>query len=216
MGEYATTPDGTTIKMGTAERMFGLRITDVFDVTPDRHSLNPAHVAEHLVFRFPFPDEDGKITTGYGHHDRAQIAPGQAAPPEAITHRSVQFKSPDHRPGFLVNLPCPEGPQPENGPLIHRNGYVPGVRIVGQRIWNGHVALVAACGGCGAKYRYEELEDVEPLLASILDATANLRRQAKAYDAQGDADYAARWETIAARIREGYENPPAWVTERHP
>lgn len=58
MGEYAIRKsDGERIKIGTCESMYYLRYEDRHKVSPEPHSLDPAHT-EGLHWRLPVPEED--------------------------------------------------------------------------------------------------------------------------------------------------------------
>ena len=88
------------------------------------------------------------------------------------------------------------------GIKIHRNGGLQGVKIVQQRVWNGHLALVADCAVCGSRYRYPELDDAEDLLTAI-DHLAD-RYANSPFERERDETRAVFWRTIADRVRAGY------------
>lgn len=58
MGEYALY-EGERIKIGSCEEMFWLRAEQADLVTPVAGSVDPVKHRGKLLFRFPFPDEDG-------------------------------------------------------------------------------------------------------------------------------------------------------------
>jgi len=64
MGEYALY-EGQQVKIGTCEHMFGLRAAQLSQVTQAPGGINLDVARDALLFRFPFPDEDG---TPPGHY----------------------------------------------------------------------------------------------------------------------------------------------------
>lgn len=216
MGEYAVSKAGVEFKVGTCESAWGLRLEHAPEVTPRTYSVDPVRRANALLFRFPFPDEDGKQPGEYGQEDWNRSYPAWGATvPEGVEHSSIQLvRSYPRQGGYNVSLPCPNSAEGKAATAykMHANGAGAEVRITAQRIWNGHVAVVAECGGCGAAYRYPELSDAADLLAALETAAANVDRPSP----QRDERQAAYLRTMAERIREGYTNPPAWVTDLFP
>jgi hypothetical protein len=201
MGEYAR-HNGERIKIGTCEDMYYLRADQARIVIPERGNVDPIADAAGIRFRFPFPDEDSKRPGDFDDHDRGIALYGLAVP-EGVDHGHVQFVS---SRGFNVCLPCPESPEGKAFPhTIHRNGYPGPVRIVQQRVWEGHLALVLECGGCAHRWRCPELSDAGDVVTVLLDQAERTRRQ-------DERDSRADWyQEIAARIVKGYTDPPAWV-----
>jgi hypothetical protein len=202
MGEYANYC-GQRIKIGTCESMYYLRPDQAQKVEAEPHSVDPIRDAAHLLFRFPFPDED-HIAPGAFEHVERSVAVRGVLVPEGVEHGRVQFIA----PGYNTMLPCPEGNEirklGDAGPTIHRNGFPGAVRIVQQRLWKGHLALVCACGGCKNHYRYPLLADAAPVVAACR-AEAELQRVRDSLSAEW-------WNTVADRIVAGYTEPNLFTT----
>lgn len=207
MGEYATY-NGQHIKIGTCESMYYLRADQAQKVTPEAGSVDPVRDAEHIRFRFPFPDEDTIRPGGFEEYGRTVHVPGLTAPAGA-DHYTVQFRADN---GYLASLPCPES-DTETSYTVHRNGYGGAVGIAQQRVWEGRLVLVAQCRGCGAAWRYPDAADVLPVLESLADLASEERREGNRYGSETRAQW---WDTIASRISEGYTSPPAWVDAMSP
>lgn len=197
MGEYATRlSDKQNIKIGTCEDMLYLRADQVHLIEGQRGSFDPRDpkIAKALRFRFPFPNEDD-VPPGAFDDPFLGMSLQEVEVPEGVEHTQVQFSN---RRGLLVNLPCPESKEcKESGLRVHYNGYSGKVRIVQQRLWGGHLALVCECGSCGAKYRLPTLEDARP----ILDVLADKSR---------DKSTREYYQLIADRIVAGYTAPNYW------
>lgn len=188
MGEYAK-HNGAQVKIGTCEDMYYLRADQRFQVTPESGSVNPD--TPGLRYRFPWPDEDG-IAPGGGFHDkdyeRSVWIPG-ATMPEGVDHYSVQFRA---TAGYLVSLPCPEGPDALEHLTVHRNGFAGAVHLVRQKLLeDGRLVPVLKCGGCGALWRVEDRAGIEEL-ATLLRSV-------------GDRRGGTFWHTIADRMLAGAE-----------
>lgn len=207
MGEYALY-NGQRVKIGTCEDMYYLRADQARLVAHERGNVNPAADDDRAVirFRFPWPDEDTVEPGAFDPYDRGMFA-HRVTPPAGVEHHSVQFSAPA---GYLVSLPCPEG-QPGvthgmstkvDGLTVHRNGFGGSVRIVQQGYRNGHLALICACGGCGARYNVPTWELAEPIVVAVR-AEADRR----AFDAEraGRTDGQVAWyHAVADRIAAGY------------
>jgi hypothetical protein len=221
MGEYATrTTDGERVKIGTCEDMYYLRADQATLVrATEDDQTDPIRYAAELRFRFPFPDEDAVGPGGF--LDPFRSLPVYVDELPAFDHSTVQFTA---RVGYIMSIPCPESAEGQalaktlpHG--IGKNGWRGGTaRIVQQRVWDGALALVAACAGCDAKYRLETFEMAQPYIVACRShadelehlATVDPRRNGitpRAWDAQ-----ITYWHTVADRIAAGYTNPPAWVT----
>jgi hypothetical protein len=212
MGEYAKFK-GKQIKIGTCESMYYLRADQAASVTPEHGSVNPVRDAEHIRFRFPFPDEDGTEPGDFDPFERSIAVHGITAP-EGVDHYSVQFSA---RAGYLTSLPCPEskdagrvllvkGENPFVEITVHRNGFAGAVGICQQRVWEGHLALVCRCGGCGSLWRYPTLADVEPIIVACR-SEADLAAK-KSYPP--DPSRAKWWHELADRIAAGYTQALPW------
>jgi hypothetical protein len=189
MGENALY-NGQQVKIGTCENMYYLRADQAHLVKPLRGNVNPVKDAAEIRFRFPFPGEDDVEPGGFDNAFATFPVAGLKVP-EGVSHSTVQFKAEN---GYLLSLPCPEGPDAPEG--VHRNGYTGAVKIVQQRVLDGMLVLVCKCGGCGALYRAPTLEDAQPVIDSLR--------------AQADGNYGhPTYRVIADRIEAGYTDPPA-------
>lgn len=167
MGEYAKY-NGKEIKIGTCEDMYYLRYDQRNLVRPLPGNLDPRdkNIQDIIRFRFPWPDEDNSEPGGQG----ADFDPFRSFPihdvaaPEDVDHTTVQFKASN---GYLVSLPCPEGPKKIDGLTIHKNGYGGAVHLVQNRVKNGKLVPVFKCGGCGCMWRVEDEDDLAPYLAAL-------------------------------------------------
>ena len=204
MGEYAKF-NGERVKIGTCEDMYYLRADQRHLIETERGNVDVFEDAAAIRFRFPFPDEDHIQPGTFEDYGRAIPVHGLTVPDE-VEHHSIQYHN-DR--GFLVSLPCPESKEPQPA-QIHRNGYAGAVRIVQQRFWNGLLVLVCECGGCGVKYRYETLEQAQPVIdacrAEAME-TGPERWNKGSYGADHpriDESRTKWWRTIADRIEAGY------------
>ncbi len=163
MGENAK-HCGRRIKIGTCVDLYYLRAGQARSVEQVAGSLDPAdpRTQRHIRFRFPWPDEDAVPPGGFENFDRGLAV--HASPPEDLEHGLVQFKA---QPGYLVSLPCPEGPQADRAPKIHRNGFPGNIRVVQQAYRKGVLVVVCACSGCGRKYSLATLEDAQPVIDAV-------------------------------------------------
>jgi len=193
MGEYAEYK-GERIKIGTCEDMYYLRADQAHLVKPLSGNVSPASVEDQktIRFRFPWPSEDGIEPGAFGDYSKGRTF-YDLKPPEGVEHYTIQFSAPQ---GYLVSLPCPEGPEATHGLRVHRNGWPGAVSVVQQAYRGGVLALICRCA-CGAAYNLPTLEDAQPVIdACLREAEKN----------KGDrASYAAEYLEIAKRIRAGYE-----------
>jgi hypothetical protein len=202
MGEYAL-HNGERIKIGTCEDMYYLRADQAEQVRAEEGNVDPVRDAAGIRFRFPFPDEDALEPGTFA--DPFRSLPVYIDELPEFDHYSVQFTA---RVGYIMSIPCPES---EAGKAlaktlpygIGKNGWRGGTaRIVQQRVWDGGLALVAACAGCDAKYRLETLEMAEPYVVAC-------RSEADKAEQRGSSG--TFWHQVADRIVAGYTNPPAWL-----
>ena len=212
VGEYARRKsDGAEVKIGTCENMYYLRADQVRQVEAIPNSLDPndPETQRSIRFRFPWPDEDGRLPGEYdSDFDRAIAAPGATAPLD-VDHGTVQFIA---QAGYNVCLPCPESRDADwlrllkpDGPTpvaIHRNGFPGAVLLVQQkRLADGRLVPVCRCGGCGYPYRIEEPAEIEALALSFRKE-ADSREQMGKRHGTGEADRKF-WDAIADRVLEG-------------
>lgn len=193
MGEFARY-NGIEIKIGTCEEMYYLRADQADKVTALSGNIDPVGDAEQLRFRFPFPDEDSVSPGEFEDAFRGLTVPGLPALGLDFEHSTVQFTNPT---GYLVSLPCPEGPQADHGLKVHRNGFAGAVKIVQQRKLDGKLVLICECAGCGGKFRLPTLQDAAPVVKACL-TEARLARE------RGSQTSSAFWLTVAERIMTGY------------
>ena len=205
MGEYAQY-NGNEIKIGTWGNMYYLRFDQVGKVYPLPNNLDPRakDILEVIRFRFPFPEEDN-IEPGAFENYQKSLGISGVEPPEEINHYSIQFSN--HR-GLLVSLPCPESKEgKETGYSIGYNGYAGKVRITQQAVRGGKLVLVCECGSCGSAYNLPEIEDVWPILDALSKYVGYAIRDK-------DKSREAYYNKIIDRIKDGYINPPAWITNK--
>lgn len=203
MGEYATdTMTGERVKIGTCEDLLYLRHDQLDRVAArDRSESAPREHLDVYRFRFPWPDEDG---TAPGQFDNPFRSLGVHVDPcQQIEHRTRQFKGDG---GYLVMLPCPEARADETPATFQHNGYQGPVKITGQAVRNGNLALICECNGCGATYHLPTWEDAAPVVLALVErALEELKRPTP------DESRAKWYRTIADRIRAGYKDAPAEV-----
>jgi hypothetical protein len=208
MGEYAQY-NGQDVKIGTCESMYYLR-------ADQRHLIEGYTFDGGDRFRFPFPDEDEIAPGQFVDHDRGVRIPGWSLPAEWEGHGGVQFKA---EPGYLLYVPCPEGQEfveLDIAEKIGRNGWHGGAMLKQQRVFDGRLVSVVACGSCGALWRLETIEDALPVIVAFR-AEAERQEWRRGYDFDtGEYLDEYAWEdvhaeqaktnllTIAARIEAGY------------
>lgn len=196
MGEYAKVKGtGERVKIGTCEDMYYLRADQRHQVWAQPGNVNPVADVDSIRFRFPFPDEDHYAPGEFGNHDQSVTVWG-ATLPDGWEHGNVQFSA---RNGYLVSLPCPEGPS-EHGFKIHRNGYGGAVKIVQQRAWDSYWVTVVQCGGCGHAFRLETFEMAQEIICEPLEAEAEIAET----QYQPRPAHAAYLREIVRRVRAGY------------
>jgi hypothetical protein len=135
MGEYARrVSDGSEVKIGTCEEMLYLRFSDrsKVSVVPGNVNVNDDSMAGQLLFRLPFPDENGVEPGDYlkafrqvrlwrEREDRRGY--DDFTEPELIEQPGIMQLT--HESGLLLNLPCYHGMQ------------LPNVVKPMQAFWNG-------------------------------------------------------------------------------
>ena len=209
MAEYK----GERIKIGTCEQMYYLRADQVHLVNPLPGSVNPRlrKQAEHLRFRFPFPQEDTREPGTFEDYDYGLGVSGLEPPEDDEIHTFLQLsRNYPISGGILLSIPCPESAKGKANPLgVHYNGYSGKVQIHSQRLVEGRLCLVAACGSCGGLYRYSTLEEV----ATVLACCAQQVEAAENQYPQKDQHRARFWGEVSDRIVAGYTAPNYWTPQ---
>jgi hypothetical protein len=209
MGEYAKVKGtGESVKIGTCESMYYLRADQVRQVWHEHGNVDPARDTASLLYRFPFPREDGESPGGF---DSAWPSFRLHVPIPDIEHGLTQFTAGNGN-GYLVSLPCPESApvtQPgarvlENGLRIGLNGYGGSVNLVAQRVLGDRLVAVGECRGCGRLFRWPTIEDVQPVLDELERKAEEQQRTAERNNTPGNADVAREYVEIARRIVAGY------------
>jgi len=214
MGEYANlVGSGGEIKIGTCENMYYLRYDQRRQIWPIRGSLNPAdpETQREIRFRFPWPDEDNNAPGDFDDPMR-KLRVNVTHPPE-VEHSTIQFVA--RAEGYLVSLPCPEGPDAET--RVNRNGFAGPAFLTQQRVWEGRLVGVLQCT-CGIAYRLPTLDDAQPVIDDIRRQASNIRRDSAGVHhlnadrgeiLAGDEQNAQRLDTIAERLAAGYDDHAA-------
>lgn len=165
MGEYAKRlSDGQDVKIGTCESMYYLRYDQRQKVGAQRGNVDPNSLdALNIRFRFPFPDEDQVEPGEFENYGRSIQVPGYAAAKD-VDHGLVQFSA---QAGYLVSLPCPEGPS-SHGFKVHRNGFSGAVKMAQQKLLaDGRVVPILECGGCGSAWRVEDDAEIQAIAVAF-------------------------------------------------
>ena len=105
--------------------MYYLRFCDRFKVTPLDGNVNPQEEEQPLLFRPPFPEEDGIKPGGYEPFKGYPLMGFN--PKEDLTPGLIQAT---HECGLLINVPCHHGlllPEVDNSSRVafHWNGKSP-------------------------------------------------------------------------------------------
>jgi len=164
MGEYAKY-HGDEIKIGTCEDMYYLTHRDRAKVSALRGNVDPVADVHALRFRFPWPDEDHIEPGGpYESFGRAVAVPASFDLGElrgSFDHHTVQFVA---REGYMLSLPCPEGPTP---PDVTRNGFAGALFLTAQKdvIGVGLVPILRCA--CGALMRLQDRASIEALAVAF-------------------------------------------------
>lgn len=217
MGEYSIRKsDGENIKIGTCENMYYLRADQAHLVQATSGNVDPIKDASEIRFRFPWPDEDNVAPGEFDQYDR-RLGLYDVELAQGFEHGRVQFTA----PGYNVTVPCPEdeeGPASDHGLTFKRNGHPGKVQIVQQKYVGDLLVLVCACGGCGARYRLQTLEDAKPVISAVRKLAERARheerlrqnREAAGIKEPASVDLAGAWfDTVADRIEAGYSPQPA-------
>ncbi|MFH1739627.1 MAG: hypothetical protein ABIH23_11515 [bacterium] len=153
MGEYAhRNRDGASIKIGTCEDMYYLRLEDREAVTPDKGS------SFGLRWRLPFPDEDNILPGEYDDYNRGESM-GHYQPQGELLECAisepgiVQAKTPH---GLLVNIKCYHGlklPANSDDATFFWNGKGNFPELASIREDKGEYWPVVRCAECGHQWR---------------------------------------------------------------
>ena len=102
MGEYGIRKsDGESIKIGTCNNMYYLRLEDKNKVTPEQGS----HFGE--IWRLPLPKEDGILPGSYDSHIASYDLIDFNA--ESIQESDTGIIQLSHESGLLINVTCYHG-----------------------------------------------------------------------------------------------------------
>ena len=205
MGEFAQFGH-ERIKIGTCENMYYLRFSQrsMVSALPGNVNVN-SEDALQIRFRFPWPDEDDVQPGAFKDYDRSVVVPDMKAP-AGVEHHTIQFSAAQQQ-GYLVSLPCPEGPDIEpTGLRVHRNGFAGPVRLVQQKLLaDGRLVPVCKCSGCGSLWRLEEDAEIRALTDAFIEEGDRRHKDSWHDGPNGEKLYCGRdwWHKIAARILEG-------------
>lgn len=187
MGESAKF-NGEEIKIGTCEDMYYLRLDQRWQVRHISGNVDVLAQATELRFRFPWPDEDRVLPGSFERYDRSVAVWGYAMP-DGVNHGTVQFRA---DAGYLLSIPCPESPMGKSWPQVHRNGFRGAVLLTQVKLLaDGRVVPVLECGGCGAKWREENPDEIVKLARYFREEGDAKRRKS------GDGRW---WTSIAERL----------------
>lgn len=180
MGEYAKRKsDGQEIKIGTCESMYYLRADQRDAVEAMPGNVHPIDDAEHVRFRFPFPDEDKVLPGEFANYDRGVIVPHLLT--NTLRALGVDF---DHRPV--------DG----RGCMALR-----GVEVVQQRKVAGKLIVVCRCVECGALFRLPTVELAAPVIKAFMAAARQDLSHAKRTRDFSFVDFCT---AMAERVLAGY------------
>lgn len=187
MGEFAKY-NGSSVKIGTCERMYYLRWDDRHRVSPEEHSVNPATQAG-LFFRLPFPDEDG-IQPGGAYKDYQRgYRMGDWEPDDFADYPASSMQVSHPESGLVLNVPCHHGAKlPEVGPEIHVfwNGKNHALELCAVKAMpGGTLRPVYRCRFCGAMWSC----DWEDILL-YCGSDPEMLRRLKQYATVGDIEKA--------------------------
>ena len=156
MGEYATRKDNTQIKIGTCESMYYVRYEDFKNLRDITCGSNP----EGLIFRLPFPDEDGIGIGEYEDYKRGlDLIDWQ---PEGLEPGLFQMT---HSCGLLCNVTCHHGlkkPEDSQNVKFHWNGktnvnfQLSGIKYVGKNQFRA----VFDCKWCNRAWSTDEWDAI--------------------------------------------------------
>jgi len=179
-----------------------LRASQVRQVTKARHSINLKEYGDKVLYRFPFPNEDGIPPGGFDELNGYAVY-GVEVPEDDDGHYSIQFLSNKACvSGMMACLPCPKSAEGKTFPIkVSFNGFCGGdAQVKYQRIWEGKLATVIACPCCGGDYRLETLDEALPIIDAILKTVPEYRKN-------GRHENAKIAEEMARRITAGYTDP---------
>lgn len=202
MGEYAIRrADRRRVKIGTLDRLTGLRLDQRDQVRPEPGSVDvsgPAAVGR--LFRFPWPDEDN-VRPGAFSYDGGMPIPGATAP-GSLRHLPVRFEA----LGYVVALPCPESLPGlrlwDGGPQVHTRVVGCAVILSAQALLSdGRAVPVCTCRPCGAWWALQTPREVDELVRLLTEKAEGHRAQPRGLVAALYAEEVAR-RVIAGAVRE--------------
>lgn len=200
MGEFAKY-GASRIKIGTCEDMLYLRWDQRHLVRAESGNVDVMNAEDlnTIRFRFPWPDEDGTAPGTFDRPDRS-VRVENVPFPDGMEHGTVQLRN--EAAGYLVNLPCPEGPGPHpipqegrGTPMLFRNGFKGRVMLKQQAVRDGKLVSIFECGGCGHAFRVMCLPALE-------EALAWMRSRVKGPGVNSEPD--DWYRKIADRVEAGY------------
>jgi hypothetical protein len=153
MGEYAKF-SGESVKIGTCEEMYYLRLNQrrLVEHEDGNVDVNGPEVYE-LRFRFPWPDEDAVEPGGFQQYERA-VDVGDYQPPEGVNHSPMR--------NGVGYEDCPK----------------PSVLLTQVKLLtDGRAVPVLMCGGCKAKWREEDPEQIAFIAQCLRDEGERLEKQ---------------------------------------
>lgn len=168
MGEYAKYR-GDKIKIGTCKSMYYLRYEDRNLVEWIRGNVDASKDAG-LLWRLPFPDEDGRGPGNYDDYGRGiRLRRGDEwlrCPELAAEHGQVQMR---HECGYLLNVPCYHGEKLPHG--VQWNGRAGGFyELAHVKNTAEGVLPVIRCRFCRKAWRCEWAEVLEWIPDPVLRA----------------------------------------------
>lgn len=214
MGEYAVRiSDGERVKIGTCESMYYLRADQRHEVHGgDLSHVGPDAYWRAVRFRFPFPDEDRELPGAFDGGDfQRSVRCAQPMHPD-VEHGTIQLVQSYPHAGGNVCMPCPLSSDWPEGVTFHKNGWAGDVKLCQQRLLaDGRLVAVFECGGCGAKWREEDRDAVQPAIDGFIAEAEERERHAQFASNRGEisaesgAAEGAWYREMARRLAAGYD-----------
>lgn len=169
--------NGQSVKIGTCDDMYYLRIEDAHMAKSQPHNVN-AMTTAGLRFRLPFPDEDDVPIGHYADCHRGVRLYKSESQPDGSEYASdyapdwLQDAEPGsfqltHPSGLLINVPCHHGAKlPEiTGATVFWNGKSHSIELQQvKRLDDGSVVPVIGCRHCRTSWAttWDEVLDFVP------------------------------------------------------